>query len=172
IGVMPASFDVTSESEELWVPFAFSSEQKANFSSHWLNVIARLESGVTIDQARAQLTTLARQLEQEQPIDNAQRGADVAPMTEHFVGDYRQRLFVLLGAVGFVLLIGCGNVANLLLARGAVRSTELAVRSTLGAGRGRLLRQLLTESVLLAGLGAVAGLVLAQVGLRTLIALS
>jgi putative ABC transport system permease protein len=171
IGVMPARFDATLNSDELWVPLAMTPDEQTTFGTHNLIVLARLKPGVTIDAARAEMTALARQLTQEQRA-NAQITALVSPAMEIFVGDYRGRLFVLLGAVALVLLIGCGNVANLLLARGTVRSAELAVRAALGAGRGRLVRQLLTESVLLAILGALAGLVLAEAALRALIAFS
>jgi putative ABC transport system permease protein len=172
IGVMPAAFDLTSTSEELWIPAALTSQDKATFDGHSWTVLARLKPGVAIEAARAQMLTLAVQLEKEQPQRNAERRTAVIDFTEIFVGDVRQRLYVLLGAVALVLLIACGNVANLLLARGAVRSTELAVRAAMGAGRGRLIRQLFTESLLLAGIGTIAGLVLAYVALGALIALS
>ena len=137
-----------------------TAQDKVTFDGHSWTVLARLKPGVTIEAARASMLALAAQLEKEQPMDNAERRAAVIDFTEIFVGDVRQRLYVLLGAVALVLLIACGNVANLLLARGAVRSTELAVRAAMGAGRGRLIRQLFTESLLLAGVGTVAGLAL------------
>jgi putative ABC transport system permease protein len=172
IGVMPAAFDLTATSEELWIPTAFTAQDKVTFDGHSWTVLARLKPGVTIEAARAQMLALSAQLEKEQPEVNAERRSEVVDFMEIFVGDVRQRLYVLLGAVALVLLIACGNVANLLLARGAVRSTELAVRAAMGAGRGRLMRQLFTESVLLAGVGTLAGLALAYVALGALISLS
>ena len=163
---MPAAFDLTANSEELWSPAALTAEEKVTFDNHRWTVLARLKPGVTIDAARAHMIALTTQLEKEQPLRNAERRAAVIDFTEIFVGDVRQRLYVLLGAVALVLLIACGNVANLLLARGAVRSTELAVRAAMGAGRGRLIRQLFTESLLLAGIGTIVGLVLAYAALR------
>jgi putative ABC transport system permease protein len=170
IGVMPASFDFTSDAESLWAPIAFTAERKAMHDEHFLSVYARLRPRVSFEQASQQLHTIAGDLRKRFPEDDAERDLSVTPMMETFVGDSRQRLFVLLGAVAFVLLIACGNVSNLLLARGAARARELAVRSALGAGQGRLVRQLFTESLVL-GLGAAAvGVALAWGLIRLLIA--
>ena len=170
---MPAAFDLTATSEELWSPAALTAEEKVTFDNHSWTVLARLKPGVD-DRggARAHGRARPRSSKRSSPQSNAERRATVIDFTEIFVGDVRQRLYVLLGAVALVLLIACGNVANLLLARGAVRSTELAVRAAMGAGRGRLIRQLFTESLLLAGIGTIVGLALAYAALRALIALS
>jgi predicted permease len=170
IGVMPASFDFTDQSEQLWVPIAFTPERKATHDEHFLTIYGRLRDGVSPDHALAELGRTAEALEQNFPRDNAGRGLTITPIMTEMIGDYRQRLFVLLGAVAFVLLIACGNIANLLLARGASRGAELAVRTALGAGRGRIVRQLLTESVVLALVSAAAGLALALWGIRALVA--
>src|SRR4051812_8625578 len=164
IGVMPASFDFTADAEALWVPIAFSPERRAMHDEHYLTVYARLRDGATMEQARQQLHTIAGRLQQRFPKDDAERDLAATPLMETFVGDYRQRLLVLLGAVAFVLLIACGNVSNLLLARGAARARELAVRSALGAGQGRLVRQLFAESVVLSLTSAAAGILLARAG--------
>jgi predicted permease len=169
IGVMPSSFDFTEDSEQLWVPIAFTPERKAMHDEHFLTVYGRLRDGVSPDQALAELGRTARVLEQNFPRDNAGRGLTTSPIMTELVGDFRQRLFVLLGAVGFVLLIACGNIANLLLARGTARGSELAVRAALGAGRGRIVRQLLTESVVLAFVSAAVGLALALWSIRALV---
>ena len=170
LGVMPPSFDLTVDSEELWVPIAFTPERRAMHDEHNLSVVARLEDGVTLEQVRADLKPLEAELERLHPLNSGIRFL-VDPFAERFVGDYRTRLFVLLGAVGLVLLIACGNVANLLLARSAARGRELAIRAALGAGRGRIVRQLLTESAVLGLASGAAGLMLAWWGVRTLVAL-
>jgi predicted permease len=172
VGIMPARFDFTSDSEELWVPIAFTPERKANYDENYLRVVARLRDGVTRQQAGQDLATLAAGLRQRHPRENRERTFQVQPFMERLIGDSSTRLMVLLGAVGLVLLIACGNVANLLLARGAVRAHELAIRSSLGAGQGRIVRQLLTESAVLALVSAVVGLAFAWWGVRALVALS
>ena len=134
--------------------------------AHWLRVVARLKPGVTIEQARADLGAIATQLEREYPDTNTKMGAGVGPAQEWMVGDVRRPLVVLLGAVGGLLLIACANVGGLLLVRGAGRARELAVRAALGAGRVRLVRQLLSENVLLAVAGGAAGAMLARWGVQ------
>jgi putative ABC transport system permease protein len=170
IGVMPAQFDFTSETEELWTPIAFTAERKAQHDEHYLQVYGRLADGATSANALEQLTSNAARLQTAYPRDDQDLAFMVRGVTEEFVGDYARRLYILLGAVGFVLLIACGNIANLLLARAAARSGELAIRTALGAGRARIVRQLLTESVVLALLAAATGVALAAWGVRALIA--
>lgn len=170
LGVMPSSFELTADSEELWVPFAFTPAQIAKRDEHYLAVIARLRPDASIQQARQQLDALAKKRALMYPKEDAERLLSATPMMEQFVGDYRQRLMVLLGAVGFVLLIACGNVSNLLLARGAARARELALRSALGAGQGRLVRQMFTESMVLALVAAAASVALARWFIGMLIA--
>src|SRR5262249_46962081 len=143
IGVMPSHFDFTDDSEELWVPVAFTPERKAQHDEHYLQIYARLKPGATMKQALAQLDGNAKQLRKDFRDDDQNLQLTTIGVLEDLVGDYRRRLFILLGAVGFVMLIACGNVANLLLARGATRTGELAIRAALGAGRGRIVRQLL-----------------------------
>jgi predicted permease len=172
LGVMPAAFDLTAESEELWVPIAFTAERKATHDEHYLSIYGRLKPGVSREQALDDLNRIARQIRVQFPKDASELSFLIVPLMQDFVGDYRTRLYVLLGAVGFVLLIACANVANLLLARGAARSTEIAVRSALGAGRGRIFRQLLTESLVLSVVAAAAGLAIASWGIRMLVSMS
>jgi putative ABC transport system permease protein len=172
IGVMPSSFDLTADSEELWVPIAFTAARKATHDEHYLTIFGRLKAGVSKEQALGELTRIVPRIQAQFPKDTQQLGFQVISMTDDVIGDYRARLFVLLGAVGFVLLIACGNLANLLLARGAARSGELAIRAALGAGRARIVRQLLTESLMLALTASLLGLALAQIGIRALVAMS
>jgi putative ABC transport system permease protein len=171
IGVMPRGVHLHAYgnwNDELWVPIAFTNEESTNRGTHFLEVIARIKPGITLKQAQAEIETIAARLAKEYPKYNTRIGATVMPLHEEIVGDIKPALLILLGAVGFVLLIACANVANLLLARAAVREKEIALRLALGASRSRLTRQFLTESVLLAFLGGGFGLLLALAGIRVL----
>jgi putative ABC transport system permease protein len=174
LGVMPASF-AHPESAQVWTPLA-PSERLAQImqsrGTHWLQVIGRLEAGVERGEAQAEMDAIAAGLEREYPDVNAGIGVRLVPMHEEIVGDVRQPLLILLGAVGFVLLIACANVANLLLTRAASRQKELAIRAALGARRSRLVRQMLIESLVLAAAGGAAGLLLAAWGIQALQALA
>jgi putative ABC transport system permease protein len=155
----------------LCLPIAFKPEQITH-DFRWLLVMGRLKPEVTVAQANAEMSTIARRLAVSHPDSNTGWTATVEPLKNNFLGPNLQTtLWLMLGAVGFVLLIACANVANLMLARGAARQRELAVRASLGASRGRLFVQLLTESLVLAGAGGLAGLVLAFVTLDGLLAL-
>jgi putative ABC transport system permease protein len=172
IGVMPREFKFApfwATHAELWVPNAFG-DRIHNRGGNSLRLFARLKPGVSLAQARAEMATISARLEAQYPGTN--REVTVTPLKEKVVGKVETPLLVLLGAVGFVLLIACANVAHMLLARSAARQKEIAVRTALGAGRARVIRQFLTENLLLAGIGALFGLLLAYWGTRALIALS
>ncbi len=172
VGVMPAGFDFPDENVEIWRPLALAPAQMQERDGKWLKVIGRLQSGTSLEQARAELSTIARQLAQQYPASNEGWGVGLSPLRDELVGDVRPLLFILLGAVGFIVLIACANLANLLLARASTRQKEMALRAALGASRGRLLRQFLVESGVLVAIGGGLGLLLAVWSRDLLLALA
>ena len=170
IGVMPAGFSYPDRAE-LWRPLPID-PAKLDPGPHYLNVVGRLKPDITLAQAQADMSTIAARLSQQYKEKNAGHGVRLEPLTKVVVGDVGLALYVLLGAVGFVLLIACANLANLMLARVGTRQKEIAVRTALGASRIRIVRQLLTESIMLAIVGGGAGLLLAIWAVRWIVSLS
>ena len=173
IGVAPAGFSFPDR-PDVWIPLVFAQDDlnPDGRGAHWMGIMGRLAPNVTVTQATSELVTITRRLEQQYPESNTNMSGAVIPMQEYLVGDVRPALYVMLGAVAFVLLIACANVANLLLVRAASRESEMAVRTALGAGAWRLVRQLVIESVLLAMIGGVFGTLLALWGVDLLLSMA
>ena len=171
VGVLPANFQFAPANEaDVWVPLNPNEQQLSRRFMHWLKVVARLKPGVSVEQAEADMDNIARRIAEAHADSHTGTSVRVVGLHEQIVGNLKPILYVLLGTVCFVLLIACANVANLLLARSAARQKEIAIRAALGAGQGRLLRQLLTESTVLALAGGVAGALLASWGVDLLVA--
>lgn len=168
IGIVPPDFQYPSGDTEIWVPALFSASELARRDAYVMHVVARLKEGVTLAQAQVEMNALAQTLEREFPQTNTNTGIAVAALQEHMTREARRSLFILLATVGIILLITCANLANLLLARGAERQREFALRQAIGAGFGRLMRQSLTESTLLAAIGIAIGLVLSTLSFNYL----
>jgi len=181
LGVMPQGFkwfmkenSRTGKAAEIWTPTKFEATLSTPNAGRgrYISVAGRLKPGVTPVQAQTEMDAIASRLEQQHPRFNTNMGVRIVPVRDQLAGEIKTALYVLLGAVGFVLLIACANVANLMLARAASRQSEFAIRTALGAGRGRMIRQLLTESVLLSAVGGGLGLLIALWGVDALVALS
>ncbi|MEO8431938.1 MAG: ABC transporter permease [Acidobacteriota bacterium] len=169
VGVMPASFDLPGRRTEVWVPERFPANVATQRGAHYLDVLGRLKPGVAVEAADRELSGIMRQIHRENPGMNPGWTSRVVSLHDEVSGRARSSLWILLGAVGFVLLIACANVANLLLARSTARQGEIAIRRALGAGHTRLVRQLFTESLVLSTIGTVLGVAVASSGVGLLV---
>ncbi len=175
VGIMPPGFQLQfprSIQVDMWLPMRIDPAAEASRKFHYLYVLGRLKPGVSLEQAQGAMSIIAAELQQQYPETNADKSAHVVLLHKQLVGNIQSYLYVLFAAVGFVLLIACANVANLLLARVAARHKEVAIRTALGAGRLRLIRQLLTESLMLSFCGGLLGLLIAYWGIDLLLALT
>jgi putative ABC transport system permease protein len=170
VGVASPDYAMTRFTPQVWTPIVFPPSVRDNYGSHSLGVIGKLKAGVTREAAQADLERVTRGIAQRQPREMEGRSVNVVPLSNVTLGNAPMRLYVMLASVTFVLLIGCVNVANLLLARAATRRREIAIRAAIGGGRWRIVRQLLTESVVLAVIGGTAGVGLAYLGIRLFVA--
>ena len=171
VGVMPVGFRFP-ENTDVWITESIFGEETPSRSAHNYRVVGRLKEGVDVAQAQTQMTAIAARLEEKYPDSNKTKSASVARLRDFLVSDYRLTLLVMLAAVGVVLLIACANLANMLLARAVGRTREIAIRAAMGAGRGRIVRQLVTESIVLALVAGAVGVILAYWGAKTLVALA
>src|SRR5262249_46245854 len=171
-GIMPPAFRFPSRQTQLWVPLVLPQGQRANRGNHYLFAIGLLKPGVTFESAQQEMHAIASRIEQEYPGEQAGRSIKLIPLKEELVRNIRPALLMLMGAVGFLLMIACANVANLQLVRASSRHKEIAIRSALGAGSLRLARQFLTESIVLAAAGGLLGILASGWALKLLLAMS
>ena len=172
VGVAPSEFSIATPGDQLWVPLALTAQHKSTFSDHWLTVFAKRKPGVSQAQAQRDMERVSREIARLHPDDMVDRSARVYDFRDDLIADHERSLTTLFGAVGFVLLLACLNVTNLLLARATVRRKETAIRAALGATRGHIVRHFLMESLVLAASGAVLAFVVSRLTLRALLGLA